>query len=225
MGNGTTVAVIGALIILSVAIGGALGTIATGNGASVTTVTQSSSSTASNSSSPFVLTLVITTENTFNSTIGTQPAFFVLGSNGLQASSNITIPAHRLIKVVIMNFDQGNASLTSDQYAKVTGTVNNTVNFYNNNAMNATEGASGIELSGGQIVSSLDALYVSHTFTVPQLGLNIPIATEATEIAYFTTGGPGSYTWLCNTLCGSEPGGAGGAMVTTGWMAGVLTVA
>lgn len=227
MGNGTTVAVIGALIILSVAIGGALGTIAAGNGQTVTTVTQPASSASSgsstNSSAPFVITLVITTENVFNSSIGTQPAYFVLGHDGLQSAANITIPAHRLIEMVIMNFDQGNATLTGPQFANVTGTVNGTVDFYNNDVMNATEGPSGIVLSGQQTVSSLNASYVSHTFTVPQIGLNIPVAGESTEVAYFNSGGPGSYIWLCQSLCGSGDG-AGGAMVTPGWMSGVLTV-
>jgi len=223
MGTGTTVAVIGALIILSVAIGGALGTIGSQNETSVSTVTQTVSSSATNSSAPYVVTLVITTENTFNSTIGTQPAFFVLGPNGLQSSANITIPAHRLIEMVVINFDDGNASLTAPQFANVTGTVNNSVNFYNNDEMNATEAASGIVLQGGQTVSSLDADHLSHTFTVPQTGLNIPIAVESTEVAYFESGGPGSYTWLCQSLCGSGDG-SGGAMITAGWMNGVLTV-
>lgn len=223
MGTGATVAVVLALVVLSMAIGGALGTIAAGNGATAS-LTQSSSAETTNSSAPYILTLVITTNNFYNSSVGAQPAYFVLGSHGLQSSANITLPAHRLIEVIIMNFDQGNATLTAPAYANVTGTVNDTAEFYNNDAMNATEGPSGIVLRGGQVVSSINASYISHTFTVPQLGLNIPVAGESTEVAYFMTGGPGSYIWLCQSLCGSGATGLEGAMASPGWMDGVLTV-
>jgi hypothetical protein len=174
-----------------------------------------------------MLTMVITTNNLYNSSVGTQPAFFVQGSNGLESSANITLPAHRLIEVIIMNFDSGNATFVGPQYENVTGTVNGTMTFYNNDAMNATQGPSGIVLQGAQTVSSLSPQLelLSHTFTVPSLGLNIPIAAESTEVAYFTTGGPGSYTWLCESLCGSGANGLEGAMSTAGWMNGVLTVA
>jgi len=230
MGKGTTAAVIIGLVVLSMAVGGALGTIAAGNEASVSTsvstVTQTTTTSSVNSSAPYILTMVITTNNLFNSSIGTQPAFFVSGPNGLESSANITLPAHRMIEIVIMNFDSGNATFIGPQYENVTGTINNTMSFYNNNAMNATQGPSGIILQGGQTVTSLspETEYLSHTFTVPSLGLNIPIAADSTEVAYFTTGGAGSYTWLCESLCGSGANGSGGAMSTPGWMDGLLTV-
>ncbi|MDA4135407.1 MAG: hypothetical protein OK449_00230 [Thaumarchaeota archaeon] len=227
MSKGTTAALIITLVVLSMAIGGALGTIAAGNQAVVSTVTQTASSASTNSSAPFILTMVITNNNIYNSSIGSQPAFFVSGPNGLESSANITLPAHRIIEIIIMNFDQGNATFIGPQYENVTGTVNDTMTFYNNDAMNATQGPSGIVLQGAQTVSNLAPpreQYLSHTFTVPSIGLNIPIAAESTEVAYFTTGGPGSYTWLCESLCGSGANGLGGAMSAPGWMTGVLTV-
>jgi len=222
----STVALLATMILISVTLGGALGTIAAGS-SGATTVTQTqpaSTTTVSASSGPYILTMVITTQNTFNSTIGAQPAYFVQGPHGLESSANITLPADTLIEVIIMNFDQGNATLTSPEYANVTGTVNGTMTFYNNNAMNATEGASGIVLQGEQTVSSLSANYISHTFTVPSIGLNIPVAAESTEVAYFTTGAPGTYTWLCESLCGAGQTGAAGAMSSVGWMTGFITV-
>ena len=221
MRNGMVILVIIALVFVGVADGGALVTISTGNGSGQSSSTAPTSSTTTsasnvvlpNSSNPYMLTIVITTENLFNATIGTQPAFFVQGPNGLQSSANIALPAHRLIEVIIMNFDQGNASLVGPQYENVTGTINDTMTFYNNNAMNATEGPSGIMLQGAQTVTSLappKEEYLSHTFTVPSIGLNIPIAAESTEVAYFATGGPGTYTWLCESLCGSGDSGLGG---------------
>lgn len=226
MSQTTTVAVLIGMIFISVAIGAALGTMAAGNSGGVSTVTQTTTSTqtASASSGPYILTMVITTQNTYNASTGAQPAYFVQGPHGLQSSANITLPANTLIEVVIMNFDQGNATLENPQFANVTGTVNGTMTFYNNNAMNATEGQSGIVLQGQQTVSSLSENYISHTFTVPSMGLNIPVAAESTEVAYFMTGAPGTYTWLCESLCGSGPTGAGGAMATPGWMTGIITV-
>jgi len=227
MSQKSTVIVLIALVFISVAIGGALGTIAAGGSSNGTTVTQTVPATTTvtgSNAGPYVLTMVITTENTFNSSVGTQPAYYIQTPHGLESSANITLPANTLIEVVIMNFDQGNATLTGPQFANVTGTVNNTMSFYNNNAMNSTEGPSGIIVQGQQTVSSLSANYISHTFTVPSLGLNIPVAAESTEVAYFMTGGAGTYTWLCESLCGSGSTGSGGAMSTPGWMSGTITV-
>jgi hypothetical protein len=235
MANRTVLAIILCLVFLSMAIGGALGTIASGNAAAQSTVTvtapptatATNSSAVANSTAPFILTMVITTNNLYNSSVGTQPAFFVQGPHGLESSANVTVPAHRLIEVIIMNFDAGNATFIGPQYENVTGTVNGTMTFYNNNAMNATQGPSGIVLQGAQTVKSLSPQLelLSHTFTVPSLGLNIPIAAESTEVAFFTTGGPGTYIWLCESECGSGANGLAGAMSSVGWMNGVLTVA
>jgi hypothetical protein len=35
---------------------------------------------------------------------------------------------------------------------------------------------------------------------------------------------PGTYTWQCETPCGSGPTGWGGAMATYGWMRGNFSV-
>lgn len=188
----------------------------------VTVTASASSSGASNASSPYVLTLVVTTENTYNSTVGTQPAFYVLGPNGLESAANIALPAHRLIKLVIINYDEGPANLTGSQYAAVSGTQNNTVSEVDNGNVNSTQGAAGIQVSGGQSVSSLPADGVAHTFTIPQLGLNIPLAPSSTTTAYITLNQTGTFEWFCMTLCGSGPTGLSGAMETPGWMTGHL---
>ncbi|MDA4125151.1 MAG: hypothetical protein OK438_06885 [Thaumarchaeota archaeon] len=186
---------------------------------SVSTTTQTQTS-STNASSPYVVTLVVTTGNHFNSTVGEQPAFFILGPNGLQSSAQITIPAHRLIKLVIVNYDGGSANLTGAQYADVTGTVHNQITFVNNTLVNATQRSAGISIGGVQTVSNLDPGVIAHTFTIPALGLNVPIPTASTVIVYFTIDTPGTYTWYCMTICGSGPDGLGGAMATPGWMAG-----
>lgn len=192
-------------------------------GAAVTT-------TGGNSSSPYVLTMIVTTNNLFNATTGDQPAFFVVGPSGLESSANITLPAHSLIELVITNYDNGSATLSSPQYASVTGTVSatgavsNTEMVYNNTNINSTAASNNIHLQGSLTASSLPAGDISHTFTVPALNLNVPLETSSTIVAYFMTGSDGSLTWLCEAACGSGPNGTSGAMVTPGWMTGVLTV-
>lgn len=183
-----------------------------------TTVT--STVTGSNSTAPYVITLVITTENIYNSTYGDQPAYYVLGPNGLESSAQIVLPAHRLIELVIMNYDDGAADLTGPQYASVTGTVGNRMTLVNNTLVNSTMTPAGIDIRGAENVSSLPVDEIAHTFTIPSLGLNVPVGTSSTVVVFFTIDTPGTYTWLCMTACGAGADGLGGAMATPGWMEG-----
>src|SRR5690349_22873694 len=71
------------------------------------------------------------------------------------ASTPLTVPANSTVTVTIRNFDLGDAALAANSpLAKVQGTVGGTALF------------------NGTQYSSLDAAKVSHTFTIPQLGLN-----------------------------------------------------
>ena len=79
-------------------------------------------------------------------------------------------------------------------------------------------------MSIGQNVTSVPADSVAHTFSVPQLGINVPVVGGSTEIAYLMFNQAGTYTWLCMTPCGFGSDGSGGAMSTPGWMTGQLTV-
>jgi hypothetical protein len=145
------------LIVASVLAGVGAGFIASQNGGFGgigSTVTQTGAN-GQNSSSPYVLSMVITTGNTFNSTIGDQPAFYLLGPNGLVSSADITLPANSLIELVITNFDNGGANISAPQYANVMGTTTGSELVYNNTAINSTEGPNGMTLSGSQSVTSL----------------------------------------------------------------------
>ncbi|MDG6906060.1 MAG: hypothetical protein JRN20_09780 [Nitrososphaerota archaeon] len=188
---------------------------------STTTVTTTNQTAAS---SPYVLTIVITTNNIFNSTVGDQPAYYVLGPNGLESSANISIPAHRLIKLVIVNYDDGAANLTNPQYSNVSGTQNGVISVVNNDNVNSSQGTSGININGGETVSSVSPDNIAHTFTVPQLNLNIPVPPSSVVTAYFTTNSTGTFTWFCFTQCGSGATGTEGAMSTPGWMTGSVVV-
>jgi len=211
---GLTVAVLALALVIGglgagIAISGHLGTPAT---TTVTTTTGSST----NSSSPFVLTLVVTINNLFNSSALDMPAYYVLGSHGLQSSASISVPAHRLIKLVIINYDDGNATMVQSGVNVVSGTQNNTIQVASNNYINSTQGLSGIVIRGPQTLSTVNPDDLAHTFTVQSLGLNIPLPTSSAVVAYFTIDQPGTYVWQCMTLCGDA------AMSSPGWMTGQL---
>ncbi len=211
--SGLTVAVLAVALVLS-GFGAAL---ALGAGGENSSSTKTVTTTATNSSnSPFVLTLVIATDSIFNSSAGDQPAFFVLGQNGLQSSANISLPANRLIKLVIINYDDGNASLVVPGDNAVSGTTDGTVFVASNDNINSSQGAGTIDVKGGESVTSVPTDQLSHTFKVPSLNLNVPIPVSSTVVAYFTVHQAGSFTWLCETLCGDA------AMSTKGWMTGSL---
>ena len=185
-----------------------------------TTVTKTVS--GANSSEPYILTLVITTGNYYNSTFGDQPAYYVLGPKGLQSSAQIVVPANRQIELVIVNYDDGSANLSSSQYQNVTGTLNNQMTVVNNTMVNSTMTSSGIQVRGAETVGSLPAGEISHTFTIPSLGINVPVGTSSTEVVYFTVESSGTYAWFCMTACGGGADGLSGAMSTPGWMTGSL---
>jgi heme/copper-type cytochrome/quinol oxidase subunit 2 len=188
--------------------------------ASGTTVTSTVSVT--NSSEPYTLTLVITTGNFFNSTVEDQPAYYVLGPSGLESSANVSIPVNTTIKLVIVNYDDGNASMIMPNVDVVMGTTNGTEYVASNNYVNSSEGANGIDIIGGQTVSSVLPFDIAHTFTVPSLNLNLPIPESSIVVAYFTVSKAGTFLWFCETGCGYGPNGTLGAMSTAGWMTGSL---
>lgn len=226
------------LVALGIGVGWGIGTTVPPQAAHTVTATVSSNVTstvvstvsstvvstvaATNSSSPFVLTLVLTTNNVYNSTIGTQPAYFVLGPNGLESSANINLPANRLIKLIIVCYDNGSANLLVPVDNGVSGTVNGTILVASNNASDASQGPSSIVINGSQSLTYVPEDELAHTFSVPSLNLNIPVPLSSTVVAYFTIPKPGTYLWLCETNCGSGPLGTLGAMSTMGWMTGSL---
>jgi len=70
---------------------------------------------------------------------------------------------------------------------------------------------------------------ISHTFSIPELGINVPLVKapegkSSTTVFTFKVDKAGTYTWRCLTPCGGDPKGMGGAMATKGWMVGTITV-
>lgn len=184
-------------------------------------------------SGPYKLTLVITTNNYYNGSAGQQPVYYVLNNGTLQSTANINLPADQMIQLTIINYDDGPAyplgqpsKTTGSGLASlynVTGTVGNVEKVINETNVNSTYNG-GLQIAGGQTVSDLASYSVSHTFTVGQLGLNVPIPASSTVVTnlYFTQ--QGTYQWQCEAPCGSGPTGWGGAMSTAGWMMGTINV-
>lgn len=186
--------------------------------------TQNSSS--SSSTGPYAVTLVITTNNIFNQSVGDQPAYYLLENGTLHSSSLINFPAGRTISLTIINYDDGPANVSST-YAQVVGTANNQITIINNTNVNSSQGTNGINLNGGSVVSQVPDSNIAHTFTVfsgDSPVLNIPVPPSSIVHATFTMTS-GSYTWQCEAACGSGSVGWNGAMSTPGWMTGTVEVA
>jgi hypothetical protein len=131
-----------------------------------------------------------------------------------------SVPAHSRVRVQIVNFDDA-TPLTGAlvQFARVTGTVGGTIQVQPLDPKDPNADAA------SQSFSALDPQNVSHTFTVAQLGINVPLAPKARTTFEIETGAAGTYSWRCNDPCGQGNGGWGGAMAAPGYMLGKLTVA
>lgn len=130
------------------------------------------------------------------------------------ASTPLTVPANSLVTVTIRNFDLGDAALAPNSpLAKVQGTADGTASV------------------DGRTYSALDPAKVAHTFTIPELKLNVPIPGDAAnDASYLTvtfsfhTGKAGTYTFECLAPCGTGSSGFDGPMASMAYMKGTLTV-
>ena len=131
-------------------------------------------------------------------------------ANG-RSSALIDLPANATVDVTLRSFDDGPAAPPS-VYSRVTGTVG------------------GVMTLNGRKVRSVPVATIAHTFTLPGIGLNIPIpavkgkAKFVTEAFQFKTGKAGKYAWQCYAPCGTGSAGWGGPMVTAGQMMGEVQV-
>jgi hypothetical protein len=140
------------------------------------------------------------------------------------------VPAGSKINVTILGYD-GCTPLRNPFWGKVTGTIGN------------------VEYVNGKPVSVLDSwkqCSVGHTFSIPGIGLNVPMASPTTLAANNNlcgtspcTSGPhttvtfsfiapksaGDYFWQCRVPCGlGYLDGFGGPMQTLGFMTGQMEV-
>ena len=90
----------------------------------------------------------------------------------------------------------------------------------------------GVASADGTSYTSLNAQHVSHTFTIPQLQLNVPIpgdpvgdaAAVSVTFSFRTPPSAGTYYFQCFVPCGTGESGFNGPMATLGYMRGTLTV-
>jgi hypothetical protein len=121
--------------------------------------------------------------------------------------ANFTIPAGRVIDVTIRNLDDGTAPLVKgmDQYGRVMG-------------------VRGAVFENGKRVTSVNPNDVSHTFTIPGIGVNVPILPKTVTTFEFVAAKKGTFEWQCMATCGTGASGWGGAMAERGYMNGLVRV-
>lgn len=149
------------------------------------------------------------------------PAGTITGRPGWPrySPSSITVPAGKQVTLVITNYDDAATPLTAAlaSYNQVQG---------------------GTETVNGATVTSVSNKVIAHTFTSPELGVNIPVplasdagsgsnktVVPAVVTFTFTPSKTGTFTWQCFTPCGSGSDGTAGPMATLGFMKGTITVA
>lgn len=139
------------------------------------------------------------------------------------------LPAHTLVHVSLYEYDSG-SPLRNQFIGLVQGTVG------------------GVEFINGKpttLINSYDGNGVAHTFSVPNLGINVPLygvngnaknfcngpapcqPVDAHNLITFSfmTPGPGQYPWQCFVPCGlGFLYGNGGPMQTIGYMDGFMKV-
>lgn len=171
----------------------------------------------------YKLTMVEIMDVAWNSTI-MQPKFYVLGSHGLESAANISLPAHTLIQLTVFSYDTPTDDVSS-QSAVVAGATGGTMTFYNGTLATGFDNETMAQVESiGTNVTAVPIATVAHTFSIPQLGVNIPVVGGSTELAYLRFDQTGTYQWLCMTPCGFGPNAGEGAMSTPGWMTGTVTV-
>jgi hypothetical protein len=155
-------------------------------------------------------------------------SYLVKQPNGQWIQSTLwQLPAHTRVNVTLYQFDSG-GPLRNQQLGQVTGTIGNDM------------------IVNGKTESLVDSnagYGVGHTFTVPTLGISVPLpannpngnlcaaapcgmsSPHNTVQFSFMTPGPGEYPWQCFLPCGlGFLYGNGGPMQSIGYMDGFLKV-
>lgn len=141
----------------------------------------------------------------------------VLNQPGMQkdwpaySPNNLVVPANSLVTITLHDYDLGDTPLPNNTpFATVQGTVGS------------------VAYLNGVPYTSLAPDKIAHTFTIPQLHLNVPLpgdGKESDSITFtFHTGKAGSYMFQCFDPCGTGATGWEGPMATRGYMMGTLTV-
>ena len=128
--------------------------------------------------------------------------------------SKLVVPANSLVTVTIRDYDLGDTAMPQNSpFTTVHGTIGT------------------MATADERAYSSLAPGKIAHTFTIPQLNVNVPLPGDATggrdynTVTFtFRTGAAGTYIFRCLDPCGTGPMGMMGPMMTQGYMIGTLTV-
>jgi hypothetical protein len=141
------------------------------------------------------------------------------------------VPAGATVNVTILGYD-GCTPLRNPFWGRVSGTIG------------------GTETIDGKTVRALDSwrtCSIGHTFSIPGIGLNVPMGSPTTvaennnlcsqspctkgpkatmKFSFVAPSTPGSFFWQCRVPCGGGfETGFGGPMQTIGYMTGQMEVA
>lgn len=117
--------------------------------------------------------------------------------------ANFSVPRGE-VKVTIV--DQDLVASWPGCPCQVTGTVGNTES-----------------VNGSAPVSSVPNQTVAHTFSVPQLGINVYSPGQSTITFTLDLSASGQFAWYCEDPCGAD-GLTGAPMGEPGYMSGTMTV-
>jgi hypothetical protein len=137
------------------------------------------------------------------------------------------VPPGSLVHMTILGYD-GCTPLRNPFWSKITGTIG---------------GVARVDGKPTSVISSWSGCNVAHTFSIPGIGLNVPVASPGLTASLCATSpcvsGPhkvvtfsfrvprkaGSYFWQCRIPCGGGfVTGFGGPMQTIGFMTGNMVV-
>ncbi len=144
----------------------------------------------------------------------------VINQQGMQkdwpaySPSNLVLPANSLVTITLRDYDMGDTPLPKGSpFTKVQGIVG------------------GVAYADGHAYTALAPDKIAHTFTMPQLNINVPLPGDTTTgkpygLVTFTfhTGAAGIYYFRCMDPCGTGSNGWQGPMLTKGYMLGFMTV-
>jgi heme/copper-type cytochrome/quinol oxidase subunit 2 len=144
----------------------------------------------------------------------------VINQRGMQqdwpaySPGKLVLPANSLVTLTVRDYDMGDTPLPKGSpFTTVQGIVG------------------GVAYADGHAYTALAPDKIAHTFTMPQLNINVPLPGDtATGKPYgvvtftFRTGAPGTYYFRCMDPCGTGSNGWQGPMLTKGYMLGFLTI-
>ncbi len=142
-----------------------------------------------------------------------------------QHKTTYVLPANTVVTVTIYNYD-GASGLRNPWFGNATGTIGGTITL------------------NGQSTKAINPDSASHVFSIPQVGLSVPLEgisdnaknpcgnapcslsyDHTTTTFTFRTPGKGLYRWQCFVPCAAGYiAGFGGPMQTVGYMDGFIKV-